>query len=152
LLFIFIDQAIGGGFQMKSGKAFTLLAAAILLFVTAALADQFRMRAGESNPAALGVVHVNTDRNGNLSIVMDAKHLAPPDRLSPAHSVYVVWVQPSGKSPEVLGELRVNKQDEAASFKTSVPYHNFDIFVTAEDSPKPDTPSSTEVLRASVQK
>jgi hypothetical protein len=33
-----------------------------------------------------------------------------------------------------------------------VPYHNFDIVVTAEDTAKPTTPSSTEVLRASVQK
>jgi hypothetical protein len=40
----------------------------------------------------------------------------------------------------------------AASFKTAVPYHNFDIFVTAEDNAKPDSPSSTEALRASVQK
>jgi hypothetical protein len=39
-----------------------------------------------------------------------------------------------------------------ASFKTSVPYHNFDVIVTAEDNAKPDTPSSTEVLRGSVQK
>ncbi|HEU5234714.1 MAG TPA: hypothetical protein VFU50_17775 [Terriglobales bacterium] len=137
---------------MKSGKTITLIGAAVLLFVTAALADQFKMRAGESNPAAMGVVHVNTDRNGNLAIELEAKHLAPADRLSPAHSNYIVWIQPSGQQPQILGELRVNTQDEAASFKTSVPYHNFDIFVTAEDTAKPDTPSSTDVLRTSVQK
>ena len=138
---------------MKTGKkTLTLIGAAVLLFVAVAFADQFKMRAGESNPAAMGVVHVNSDRNGNLALVLEAKHLAPPDRLSPAHSSYVVWIQPSGKPAEVLGELRVNTQDEAASFKTAVPYHNFDIFVTAEDTPKPETPSSTEVLRTSVQK
>jgi hypothetical protein len=137
---------------MKSGKVLTLVAAAVLIFTAAALADQFRMRAGESNPAATGVIHANTDRNGNVAIELEAKHLAPPSRLTPPHSTYVVWAQPSGKPAEVLGELRVNTDDMAASFKTSVAYHNFDIFVTAEDSPKPDTPSSTEVLRASVQK
>jgi hypothetical protein len=137
---------------MKLNKTLTLSVAAVLLLATAAFADQFKMRAGESNPAAMGVVHVNTDRNGNLNLELEAKHLAPPDRLSPAHSSYVVWVQPSGKPAEVMGQLRVNTQDEAASFKTSVPYHNFDIFVTAEDTPKPDSPSSTEVLRTSIQK
>ncbi|MBV9073389.1 MAG: hypothetical protein JOZ10_07150 [Acidobacteria bacterium] len=137
---------------MKSGKLMLTLLGAVLLFVSAALADQFKMRAGESNPAAMGIVHVNTDRNGNLELELDAKHLAPPDRLTPAHSSYVVWIQPSGKSAEVLGQLRVNNKDEAASFKTSVPYHNFDVFVTAEDNPKPDMPGSIEVLRASVQK
>lgn len=137
---------------MKSRKALTLVGAVVIVFAAAASADQFRMRAGESNPAAMGVVHVNTDRNGNLTVEMEAKHLAPPDRLSPPHSTYVVWVQPAGKPAEVMGELRVNKEDMGASFKTSVPYHNFDIFVTAEDNAKPDTPSSTEVLRTSVQK
>lgn len=137
---------------MKSRKMLMLVAAVVLVFAASASADQFRMRAGESNPAATGVIHANSDRNGNLSIEMEAKHLAPPDRLSPPHSTYVVWVQPAGKPAEVMGELRVNKDDMAASFKTSVPYHNFDIFVTAEDNPKPDAPSGTEVLRASVQK
>ena len=137
---------------MKSSRVLTLTIVAMLAFAVAASADQFRMRAGESNPAATGVIHANTDRNGNLAIEIESKHLAPPDRLSPAHSTYVVWVQPAGKPAEVLGQLRVNTDDMAASFKTSVPYHNFDIFVTAEDSPKPDAPSSTEVLRGSVQK
>jgi hypothetical protein len=83
---------------------------------------------------------------------VESKHLAPPDRLSPPHSTYVVWVQPAGKPAEVIGQLRVNTDDMAASFKTSVPYHNFDIIVTAEDNAKPDSPSGTEVLRGSVQK
>ena len=130
----------------------TLVIAGVLAFYVAAFADEFRMRAGESNPAAMGVVHANTDRNGNLAIELESKHLAPPDRLSTPHSVHVVWVQPAGKQPEVLGQLRVNPYDMDASFKTSVPYHNFDIFVTAEDNAKPDVPSGTEVLRGSVQK
>src|SRR5437588_4582232 len=137
---------------MKSGKALTLVVAVVLVFVAAASADKFRMRAGESNPAAVGVVHANSDRNGNVAIELEAKHLAPPNRLNPPHSTYVVWAQPAGKPAEELGELRVNSDDMAASFKTTGPYHNFDIFVTAEDSPKPDAPSGPEVLRASVQK
>jgi hypothetical protein len=137
---------------MKSQRVLTLVAAMMFTFAVTASADQFRMRAGESNPAAMGTIHANTDRNGNLAIELESKHLAPPDRLSPPHSVYVVWVQPSGKPAEVIGQLRVNTQDMGASFKTSVPYHNFDIFVTAEDNAKPDSPSGTEVLRGSVQK
>jgi len=137
---------------MKIKNVLTLVAAMVLTFSVAALADQFRMRAGESNPAAMGVIHANTDRNGNLAIEVESKHLAPPDRLSPPHSVYVVWVQPAGKPAEAIGQLRVNTQDMAASFKTSVPHHNFDIFVTAEDTAKPEFPSDTVVLRGSVQK
>ena len=137
---------------MKSRSVLMLVAAVVIVFSAAASGDQFRMRAGESNPAAMGIIHANTDRNGNMLIELEAKHLAPPDRLTPPHSVYVVWAQAAGKPPEVIGQLRVNAQDMAASFKTSVPYHNFDIFVTAEDNAKPDSPSGTEVLRGSIQK
>ena len=137
---------------MKSRSVLMLVAAVVIVFSAVASGDQFRMRAGESNPAAMGIIHANTDRNGNMLIELEAKHLAPPDRLSPPHTVYVVWAQAAGKPPEVIGQLRVNAQDMAASFKTSVPYHNFDIFVTAEDNAKPDSPSGTEVLRGSIQK
>lgn len=137
---------------MKTARVLAFITAAVFTLAVAASADQFRMRAGESNPAATGVIHANTDRNGNLAIELKSEHLAPPDRLTPPHSAYVVWVQPAGKPAEVIGQMRVNTQDMAASFKSSVPYHNFDIFVTAEDNAKPDTPSSIEVLRGSVQK
>ena len=137
---------------MKSRSVLMLVAAVVIVFSAVASGDQFRMRAGESNPAAMGIIHANTDRNGNMLIELEAKHLAPPDRLTPPHTVYVVWAQAAGKPPEVIGQLRVNAQDMAASFKTSVPYHNFDIFVTAEDNAKPDSPSGTEVLRGSIQK
>src|SRR2546430_2581144 len=78
------------GTKMKSGNALTAMVAAFLIFTAAALADQFRMRAGESNPAATGVIHANTDRNGNGAMELEAKHLAPPARLTPPHSTYVV--------------------------------------------------------------
>ena len=137
---------------MKSVKVLTLVTSMVLTLAIAASADKFRMRAGESNPAAVGVIHANSDRNGNVELELEAKHLAPPDRLSPAHSTYVVWAQPAGKSAEVIGQLRVNTDDMAASFKSTVPYHNFDVFVTAEDNAKPDSPTGPEVLRGSVQK
>ena len=137
---------------MKSIKVLTLLTAMVLTITIAALADTFRMRAGESNPAGMGVIHANTDRNGNIAIELEAKHLAPPDRLSPPHQTYVVWVKPADKQPEVIGQLRVNKDDMAASLKATVAYHNFDVFVTAEDNAKPDAPTGPEVLRGSVQK
>ena len=57
---------------MKSTKAFALVAAMMLTFAIAASADQFRMRAGESNPAATGTIHANTDRNGNLAIELES--------------------------------------------------------------------------------
>jgi hypothetical protein len=123
----------------------------VVLISTAALADEFKMRSSPLAPAATATIHVKSDRNGNLELKLEAKHLAPPDRLAQPHTVYVVWIQAPGKDPQQLGVLRVNTDDMAASLATKTPYRSFDLFVTAEDSPQPASPSSAEVLRGSVQ-
>jgi hypothetical protein len=128
------------------------LAALVVTLSSLAFGDEFKMRSSEYTPATIAVVHANSDRNGNLDITLDAKHLAPPDRLSQPHQAYVIWIQAPGKQPEELGQLRVNTDNMEASFRTKTPYHSFDIFVTAEDNTRPEMPSSVEVLRGSVQK
>ena len=128
------------------------LAAGLLLIVCVAFSQDFPMRSGTLNAAAMGTVHAKVDKNGNLAITLDAKHLAPADRLAPAHSNYVVWIQATDKQPEEVGVLSVDPTKETATISTTVPYHQFDIFVTAEDNPKPTSPSSDEALRGVVQK
>jgi hypothetical protein len=60
-------------------------------------------------------------------------------------------VQPRGKDPELLGALRIN-EDLEGSLKATTPYKDFDVLVTAEDSMKPETPSSTVILKGSVER
>jgi hypothetical protein len=136
---------------MKRAGVLALITAVSLLAV-AAFADEFPMRNSTTEPAAVGVVHANTDRNGNLDVEVAVKHLAPPQRLAPPHQNYVVWVQAPGKQPENIGMLRINGDDMAGSLRTKVIYRSFDIFVTAEDNPHPDSPMGPEVLRGTVQK
>jgi hypothetical protein len=102
-------------------------------------------------PAAMGKVITDNDRNGNTGIDVQVKHMAAPGSLTPAKTNYVVWIQPRGKDPEALGILRVNEGLEG-SLKTSTTYKDFDIFITAEDSVKPDSPSSLVVLKGTVER
>jgi hypothetical protein len=99
----------------------------------------------------MGKVITDNDRNGNTGVEVEVKHMAAPTALTPSKNAYVVWVQPRGKEPELLGVLRVN-QDLEGSLKTSTPYKDFDIFITAEDNPKPDMPSSMVILKGSVER
>jgi hypothetical protein len=103
------------------------------------------------NPAAEGKVTSSTDRNGNTEIDVQVKHMAAPQAMTPPQQAYVVWVQPRGKEAEVLGTLRVN-DDLEGSLKATTPYKDFDIFVTAENNPKPETPSSLVVLKGTVER
>ena len=102
-------------------------------------------------PAAEGKVGSSTDRNGNTAIEVEVKHMAAPESLTPAETAYVVWVQPRGKDPDAVGVLRVNK-DLEGSVKATTPYKDFDIFITAEGTMKPERPSGMVILRGTVQR
>ena len=100
-------------------------------------------------PAAEGKVTTDNDRNGNTHVDVQVKHMATPQSLTPAKQTYLVWVQPRGKDPELLGALRVN-EDLEGSLKATTPYKDFEIFVTAEENMRPESPSSMVILKGSV--
>jgi hypothetical protein len=45
-------------------------------------------------PAADGVTEVRRDENGNAPLDIKVDHLAPPERIAPGATSYVVWVNP----------------------------------------------------------
>ncbi|HLJ29264.1 MAG TPA: hypothetical protein VKY85_21325 [Candidatus Angelobacter sp.] len=128
-----------------------LLAIFSLLLSAAAWGREDRLTNTGATPAAMGKVITDNDRNGNTGIDVQVKHMAAPQSLTPAKTAYVVWVQPRGRDPEVLGLLRVN-EDLGGSLKATTPYKDFDVFITAEDNPKPDSPSSMVILKGTIER
>jgi hypothetical protein len=124
-----------------------------LLVISAALlwARDDHMVAGNLVPAARGSVHTDTDRNGNTGIKVDVQHLAKPHDLQSGYTSYVVWVRPRGQAPSNVGELRVN-DDLRGSLETSTAAKQFDLFVTAENSPRAESPSGPEVLHTTISR
>jgi hypothetical protein len=55
------------------------------------------------------------DRNGNVTFTISTKHLAAPERLTPAKNSYVVWIRPTDGQPQNAGALRINNELEVAS-------------------------------------
>jgi FlaG/FlaF family flagellin (archaellin) len=128
-----------------------LVSTVVLAFALAAWADKkFTFTNSSSSPAAAGEVTVGTDQNGNNAFTIRTYHLANPAELTPAKTAYVVWAQENGKQPENLGELKVN-HDLEGTFHGVTPYKDFDLFITAEDNAKAETPSGIEVLRTRVK-
>jgi hypothetical protein len=121
------------------------------LLATAAWGREDRLINTGKAPAAEGKVITDNDRNGNTGVEVHVKHMATPESLTPAKQAYLVWVQPRGKDPELLGALRVNS-DLEGSLKATTPYKDFEIFITAEDNVKPDTPSNAVILRGVVER
>jgi hypothetical protein len=120
-----------------------------LLLATLAWAREDRLVNTGAAPAAEGKVITDNDRNGNTGVEVQVKHMATPQSLTPPRQTYLVWVQPRGKDPELLGALRVNENLEG-SLRAATPYKDFEILITAEDSTKPESPSSAVILKGSV--
>lgn len=120
-----------------------------LLLATLAWAREDRLVNTGTAPAAEGKVITDNDRNGNTGVEVQVKHMATPQSLTPPRQTYLVWVQPRGKDPELLGALRVNENLEG-SLRAATPYKDFEILITAEDSVKPESPSSAVILKGSV--
>jgi hypothetical protein len=135
---------------MKHSKT-SLLVTVCLLLATAAWAREDRLTNTGVAPAAEGKVVTSTDRNGNTGVEIHVKHMATPQSLTPARQTYTVWVQPRGKEAELLGVLRINEGLEG-SLTAATPYKDFDVLVTAEDSMKPESPSSTVILKGAVER
>jgi hypothetical protein len=134
---------------MKSTRFVWATMAALLLVTVLAWAREDRLTNAGVAPAAQGKVITSTDSNGNTSVEVQVEHLVNPQRLQPAKEAYLVWIQPSGQSPQLLGALRVG-DDMKGSIKGSTPFTNFDVIITAEDQLKADTPSSTVILKGNV--
>jgi hypothetical protein len=131
-------------------RVVALLTVFVMLAGIVALADtQAKLRNGDLTPAADGYVKAGHDRNGNTDFHISVHHLAEPSQLTPAKANYVVWIQRPGQPPENAGVLKVNDKLEG-TFDSATPYKQFDLFVTAEDNPKAQMPSSMEVLRGVV--
>ncbi|HZD92614.1 MAG TPA: hypothetical protein VE133_00080 [Candidatus Sulfotelmatobacter sp.] len=129
----------------------TLLLFFAALAVLTAWGREDRLVNTGTAPAAEGKVITSTDRNANTSVEVQVKHMATPQSLTPPRQNYLVWVQPRGKDPELLGVLRVNS-DLEGSLKATTPHKDFEVFVTGEDNVRPETPSSTVILKGAVER
>jgi hypothetical protein len=119
-----------------------------------AAAPSVPLAAAPQVPGAEGTVGTGVDANGNTRVTVAVRHLAPPDRLRQGASVYVVWARPTGadaaqQQPQNLGALRVDS-DLRGTLETITPMRDFEIVITAEDSPTTITPSQAQVLRAEI--
>lgn len=86
-----------------------------------------------------------------FGLVIDVHHLAAPDRIAPGATALVAWAQPSGDGavPQNIGALRVNERLEG-ELETVTPHRNFDLLITAEQSPMAASPSGSPLLKAHI--
>jgi hypothetical protein len=100
-------------------------------------------------PAAQGSVIASPGANGNTRLLVQVKHLAPPERVSPSAKTYVVWVRPAGGSAQNVGAIVVD-DNLSGRLETLTPLQTFDLFITAEPYPAIPGPRGPQVLVAQI--
>jgi hypothetical protein len=103
-------------------------------------------------PAASGEITTTEEGNNhNLRLEIEVKHLAPPEKVEPGATVYVVWVEVAGATPQNVGSLRVD-DDLAGKLDTTTPFHRFNLAITAEREPAAVLQRGARVLSATVDR
>jgi len=101
-------------------------------------------------PAAEGTVKVKTDNNSNYTINLQVINLAEPERLSPAKSVYVVWMETANNGIKNLGQLKTSSgmfsKTMKSSLETVTAFKPSKIFITAENDATIQYPGYQVVL------
>jgi hypothetical protein len=128
------------------------LGLALIIGMNACAATKVTLTGNPDIPAAQGEVKLGTSENGNTTIDLQVKHLAPPEKVNPAATVFMVWVRPMdpGANPVSLGALQVNEKLEGR-MSTVTPLRAFDLFVTAEPTQLSTGPTGKELFTAHVQ-
>jgi len=127
-----------------------LLLISVLILCVAAWAGEIPLVASSLVPAAAGTVSYEHDRNRNIKLEIKTKHLAAPERLTPAKNAYVVWIRSTDGQLQNAGLLKINS-DLEGSFSTTTPLKAFDILITAEDNLSATQPTGPEIMHGSIQ-
>lgn len=135
---------------MKSRSFLVFVTVALLLSLSAWAREDKLVNTGIT-PAAQGVIDTGNDQNGNTQVDVKVEHLAKSESLTPAKQGYLVWIQPKGKQPELLGQLAVG-DDLKGELKATTPYKDFDVLVTAEDNLRAEAPSGMVLLHGTVER
>ncbi|HEX4925331.1 MAG TPA: hypothetical protein VFV50_14650 [Bdellovibrionales bacterium] len=110
------------------------------------------MEVSERLPAAEGQLRADGTDNDNTKIELMVKHLATPEKLEPDATTYMVWARPSAGAPaQPLGALKVD-DDLNAKLETVTPLKNFELFITAEDSPLVTDPTGEALLWTNINR
>lgn len=127
--------------------SFILLACIIL----PACSKTIRFTKSEFIPEARGYVKIGKVKDKKFSIRLRVRNLPGPQKLQPAKSMYVVWMDTENEGVKNIGQLvnspglPSNAQEITLKMISSVEPIGF--LITAEDSPIGEYPGTQVVLR-----
>lgn len=124
--------------------------AVVLLLSVTSCAKKIAFQTSTVVPAARGQVTVNKDDNKNYVVKIKINGLAEVKRLEPSRNAYVVWMETDDTQVKNIGRIKSDSNfmssNLKATFETVTAVKPEKIFITAEDNPDTQSPSSQLVL------
>lgn len=124
--------------------------AVVLLLSVTSCAKKIALQTSTVVPAARGQVTVNKDDNKNYVVKIKINGLAEVKRLEPSRNAYVVWMETDDTQVKNIGRIKSDSNfmssNLKATFETVTAVKPEKIFITAEDNPDTQSPSSQLVL------
>jgi len=128
---------------MRSTEIILLIAVAAMLGSCATTSD---FPVSDIVPAAEITVKKKQEKNNNYRIIVNARNLASPDRLTPPANCYTVWINTSNGYRKV-GQL-TNRNARSANLESLVPFDFYEVSITAERDTEISYPAGIEISRA----
>lgn len=138
---------------MSYSRSSLLTIAALALFTLATgCATTAELRSTKQNPAATAEVKLRgPDANDNMTLKVNADHLAPPKKIDGNLNAYVVWTRSQGQQEWTnVGSLGLSK-NQTATMKTTTPYSKLNVLITLEKSSTVNRPSEYVALEGSIK-
>lgn len=100
-------------------------------------------------PSVHGDVEIEKIDRGQLLVTLQLDQLPSPDQIEPGLTDYVLWFVVVGEDPARQGVLEYDAKGRVGRASVPTSLREFEMRITAENTPTPDTPSY--VLVASQQ-
>lgn len=107
------------------------------------------MSTTERIPSAVGKVKVKQEKDGNAKVKVEVAHLAQPADAFDQKSIYVVWLKPRAGDAQNVGVLNVDSKLKG-ELETRTAFKDFQVIVTAEETPNTTMPSGAPVMNTRV--
>jgi len=135
---------------ISTGNIMTALAVLFILFSVSSCAKKMVFSTSTIAPAASGYAKIHKDKNGNYSIDVSLRNLAPSNKLTPPRETYIVWVETESNGVKNIGQINTESglfsKQLKASLKANIPFKPIYIFITAEDSQNTQYPGNMVIL------
>lgn len=136
-------------------KALDLAKVALLALAlsTAACAQTYMVKGMQGAPDADAKITAKVISENTLTqISIKAEHLAPPERLLPGSTVYVVWARKDANGDWIrIAKLDYSPDSRKGAVDTAtVPLTGFELAISAEQQAMPKSPSTTIIFTQKI--